>query len=193
METLEAIYKALADELEKIGKRRDELVFSSGKVSADVMIIGEAPGKDEVEQKAPFVGKAGKNLDEFLRISGISRDELFITNTVKFRPYRTGATGRKSNRPPDAGEIAACLPCLKKEIAIVRPKWIVTLGNTALRALLTGKETIGACHGTVIAFGDARLYPLYHPASIIYRPELKEVYGHDVRRLKEFLGGNEQG
>lgn len=190
MDRLKAIYLELAENLAAMGKEQGELVFSSGETEAEIMLIGEAPGKDEVLLGRPFVGKAGKNLDEFLALSGISRDTLFITNVVKFRPYRISEKGRKANRPPTRKEIEICLPCLKQEIHVVRPKWIVTLGNTALKALLGEAETVGERHGKAMPLGDAMLYPLYHPASIIYRQALKPVYEEDVRGLKELLDRN---
>ena len=170
------------------GRRADELGFSSGVESARVILVGEAPGKDEVREGRPFVGKAGRNLDEFLALSGIERETLFITNVVKFRPYKVSAKGTVSNRPPTGEEIALCRECLLSEIALVAPVLIVTLGNTALHAVV-GKDTmIGQVHGVkLISPGIGEVYPLYHPASVIYRPELKTVYRQDVVRLKELL------
>lgn len=187
MSGLKRIYDELEAKLDGI-KTGEELVFSCGNESARIMLIGEAPGKDEVLQKKPFVGKAGKNLDEFLELSGLDREELFITNVVKFRPYKVGSTGRLSNRPPTDAEIRMCEDCLKKEIDFVAPEYIITLGNTALFSVLGNKNRkITELHGKILEADGLKIYPLYHPASIIYRRELKPVYEADVLRIKEFI------
>ena len=182
---ISAVYKKLISKLQPLGISEDMLVFGDGRQDASVMLIGEAPGKDEVLQKKPFCGKAGKNLDEFLAATGIRREELFITNTVKFRPYKIGASGRKSNRPPTKNEIMICRECLLEEIRILSPKIIVTLGNTALHAVLGDDKTIGEVHGQLIG----NVFALYHPASIIYRRELAPVYKKDMEKLAAIIGG----
>ena len=168
-------------------------VFGEGRTRQGVMLVGEAPGEQETLQKRPFVGKAGKNLDEFLAMADLEREELYITNVVKFRPVRVNAkTGRKSNRPPTREEILLCLPFLEKEIAIVRPRVIVTLGNVALRAVTgNGEATIGQCHGRLTTGCGATTYPLYHPASLIYNPALRETYRQDVEKLAQWLKNGE--
>ena len=100
----------------------NRLVFGEGRPGVSLMLIGEAPGENEEAQGRPFVGKAGKNLDEFLRLSGIDRTEVYITNAVKFRPFKIGKSGRKSNRPPTREEIDMFRPFLVREIGMVRPK-----------------------------------------------------------------------
>lgn len=160
------------------------LVFGEGAERAAVMLVGEAPGAQEALQGKPFVGKAGKNLDEFLAISGFDRAELYITNTVKFRPVKTSARGTVSNRAPTREEVALFLPWLMKEIALVKPECVVTLGNTALRALMGNKKTIGDVHGRFqMLEGGQLLYPMYHPASVIYNRALRDTYIGDARRL----------
>ena len=164
---------------------RKVLVFGDGDERARIMMIGEAPGEQEVLLGRPFVGKAGKNLDDFLELSGLDRRALYITNTVKFRPSRISAAGRTVNRPPSWEEIQLGLPWLLKEIELIEPEIIVTLGNVPLKALLGKDQTIGQCHGQWIHWKGTRVYPLYHPASVIYNPALKEVYRSDVMRLGE--------
>ncbi len=160
-------------------------VFGEGAEHAAVMLVGEAPGAQEALQGKPFVGKAGKNLDEFLQLSGFDRAELYITNTVKFRPVKTSQKGTVSNRTPSREEVALFLPWLQKEIALVKPECVVTLGNTALRALAGSKMAIGEVHGRFQMLpGGQLLYPMYHPASVIYNRALRDTYIEDVLRLK---------
>lgn len=164
------------------------LVYGEGVVGARVMLIGEAPGEQEALQGRPFVGKAGKNLDEFLELAGIDRTQLYVSNTVKFRPTRISDAGRTVNRTPTQEEIRLFLPWLKKEIEMVRPECVVTLGNVPLQALTDRRTVIGDVHGTFIDCEGMRLYPMYHPASMIYNPSLRSVYREDVERLAEWLG-----
>jgi len=159
------------------------LVFGDGDENARLVMIGEAPGEQETLQGRPFVGKAGKNLDEFLRLSGMDRRALYITNTVKFRPTRISKAGRVVNRPPTQEEIKLSVPWLKRELEMIAPEVIVTLGNVPLKALLGKENTVGECHGRWIEWAGRRVYPLYHPASVIYNPSLKQVYEDDVVRL----------
>lgn len=168
------------------------LVFGEGKSNAPrLMLIGEAPGEQETLQGRPFVGKAGKNLDGFLEVVGLNRPDIWISNVVKVRPTKTSARGRLSNRPPNAEELALFTPYLYEEIALVRPGVIVTLGNVALQALLGARETIGTHHGrlteAVISGAPVRVFPLYHPASIIYNRSLAEVYQADLLALRQLL------
>ncbi|MEG0766166.1 MAG: uracil-DNA glycosylase [Clostridia bacterium] len=165
------------------------LVFGEGEIPARLMLIGEAPGEQEALQRRPFVGKAGKNLDQFLACVGLERKQLYITNAVKFRPTRQSAAGRTVNRTPTSEEIALWRPWLLREIALVRPQIVATLGNVPLRALTGKSMTIGEVHGTFLDPSDwsARVFPLYHPASVIYRPALQQVYVQDVARLAEAL------
>lgn len=166
-------------------------VKGTGPENAAVMLIGEAPGREEIREGKPFVGKAGQNLNEFLCATGIKREELFITNVVKFRPTKVSEKGTVSNRAPNKKEIALCAKCLLSEIETVRPKVIVTLGNTALKAVLADETaSIGNCHGREIRKEGRLLFPLYHPASIIYRRELKPVYEADLTALQKSLTEN---
>lgn len=187
---LSAIYRKLELELREIGLDAP-CVYGDGNLSAKILLIGEAPGKDEVAQGKPFVGRAGKNLTEFLAYTGLSREQLFITNVVKFRPYKVGHAGRLSNRPPTRDEIAACSECLKSEVELISPDVVVTLGNTALRALLGERAQIGALHGRMVKTEKRmQIFPLYHPASIIYNPSLKETYYADLDALSFWLTAN---
>ena len=159
---------------------RKVLVFGEGRMGARVMLIGEAPGEQESLQGRPFVGKAGKNLDAFLAQAGMDRAALYVTNVVKFRPTRVSAAGRTVNRPPTQEEIKLFLPWLLREIDLVDPKTIITLGNVPLKALTGRGSVIGDMHGRFIEWQGRRLFAMYHPASVIYNPGLKAVYSRDI-------------
>lgn len=165
------------------------LVLGEGNSDQPVlMLIGEAPGETEVVKRRPFVGKAGKNLDEFLALAGLKREEIFVSNTVKIRPVETGPTGRVRNRAPSREELSLFIPWLMKEIEAVQPRCLVTLGNVPLKALAGPKATIGDCHGQWLhSQAGIPLFALYHPASIIYRRALAPVYQQDVLALAASL------
>ncbi|MBQ8537574.1 MAG: uracil-DNA glycosylase [Clostridia bacterium] len=187
----QAFFKSLWPGEEKV------LVFGRGlSAQPKLMLIGEAPGEQEVLQGQPFVGKAGKNLTAFLQGVGLEREEIYITNAVKIRPTRLSPAGRMVNRPPTREEIGLFHPYLMEEIALVKPRRIVTLGNVALKALCGDKVLIGQCHGRdtlcqVMApkgqMEQLPLFPLYHPASVIYNPGLKAVYEADLAALWRIL------
>ncbi|WDV45476.1 uracil-DNA glycosylase [Clostridiaceae bacterium M8S5] len=172
-----------------------DLVMGDGNINSKILLIGEAPGAKEIELKKPFVGKAGENLNEFLEIICLDRKDIYISNTVKFRPTKLSPkTNKPINRPPKTKEINSFIRYLFKEISIVNPQIIVTLGNTPLKAVMSNnKATIGEMHGkiTEIAILDNsyKLFPLYHPASIIYNQKLKVVYLEDLEKLKDIVRG----
>lgn len=190
LENLNRIYKS---KLQEHFKDEVPLVFGDGNLDSKIVLIGEAPGKTEVEQGKPFVGQAGKNLEEFISILGIKREDLYITNIVKFRPVKFNPeTGRESNRTPVKEEVKICTDLIKAELSIVAPKLVVSLGNIALRCILKDdKASIGILHGNPlnVSFSQVNftLFPLYHPASIIYRRELKSTYIEDLHKLKKFI------
>lgn len=173
------------------------LVFGDGCHSRPVlMLIGEAPGEQEALQGKPFVGKAGKNLDALLEVIGLARGDIYLSNVVKVRPSKRSPAGRIVNRPPTKEEVELFLPWLMREISLVKPSALVTLGNVALHAFLPKGQTIGGCHGqwhrAVVRppQGEAvtlPLFALYHPASVIYRAALKEEYRRDMERLRDSL------
>jgi len=178
----------LRDELQKLMAQvypgEDKvLVFGEGPRGARIMLIGEAPGQQEALLGRPFVGKAGKNLDAYIEATGLKREEMYISNTVKFRPTKISEAGRTVNRTPTREEIAMFLPFLKREIDLVRPGMIVTLGNVPLRALMGGDVTVGEAHGTQLRLDGLPLFPMYHPASLIYNPSLRPVYAADMEKL----------
>ncbi len=166
-----------------------KLVVGEGCTEPNLVLVGEAPGGEEEKQGRPFVGKAGKNLEEFLDILGLKRSDIYITNVVKLRPFKINPrTGRISNRPPNRQEVDFFTPYLKKELDILSPRYVVTLGNFALKAVSEDKNAvIGSVHGSEIPMPHFMLFPLYHPASIIYNPALKSVYTEDLKKLRTLL------
>lgn len=184
MERFRAELRAFVDGLYEGEKK--VLVYGEGEPSARVMLIGEAPGEQETLLGRPFVGKAGKNLDEFLALAGMDRRQLYVTNTVKLRPTKLSAAGRTVNRPPTQEEIKLFLPWLLREIALVDPACVVTLGNVPLKALMGRGAVIGDMHGRFADREGLRVYPMYHPASVIYNPGLKSVYREDLLRFAEW-------
>lgn len=188
--SMERFQRELSDFVRKLYEdERKVLVFGEGNIGAPVMMIGEAPGEQESLQGRPFVGKAGKNLDAFLEGAGLERSALYVSNTVKFRPTKRSAAGRVVNRPPTQEEIKLFLPWLLREIELVGPRYVLTLGNVPLKALLGRAAVIGELHGRFIDWNGRSLFPMYHPASVIYNPSLKAVYRADIdvfaRRLRE--------
>ncbi|MBQ8653945.1 MAG: uracil-DNA glycosylase [Clostridia bacterium] len=174
------------------------LVFGEGRTEQPpIMLIGEAPGEQETLQRRPFVGKAGKNLDGFLAAVGLERPEIYISNVVKIRPTKVSPKGSVSNRPPNREELMLFTPWLYEEILLAQPRRIVTLGNVALKALMGRDAVIGEYHGrsvtAEITHGGRtqrfEVFPLYHPASIIYNRALTEVYAEDLHRLRQMLDG----
>ena len=163
------------------------IVFGEGPRGAKLMLIGEAPGQQEALMGRPFVGKAGKNLDAYIEATGLRREEMYISNTVKFRPTKISPAGRTVIRTPTQEEIAMFLPFLKREIELVAPAVIVTLGNVPLKALAGDKATIGEMHGRPIQAGGRMVFPMYHPASLIYNPSLKPVYAADMAELAKIV------
>lgn len=163
------------------------LVFGEGPRGARIMLIGEAPGEQEALLGRPFVGRAGKNLDGYIEATGLEREKMYITNTVKFRPTRISPAGRVVNRTPSKEEIALFLPFLEREIELVSPGIIVTLGNVPLRALIGADAAIGEMHGRPISLKGRTLFPMYHPASLIYNRSLGPVYTADMAKLADFI------
>lgn len=184
-ERLTALYVEMDHCLLAPMEPRPAFVPGEGVPYPRLLLIGEAPGKREAEQRRPFVGPAGKQLDAFLAGAGIDRAQLYVTNVVKFRPTRISPAGREVNRTPTAAEVAAFRPYLLREIAILAPEWIATLGNTPLNALFPEGLRIGDVHGQVLTAGDLAtpVFPMYHPASLIYNPGLRDTYANDMAAL----------
>ena len=190
MAGVQAVYQEMQAFFRPLWPGEDKpLVLGEGKEDAPaLMLIGEAPGETEVIKRRPFVGKAGKNLDEFLSLAQLRREDIFVSNAVKIRPTEKGAGGRVRNRAPNREELSLFIPWLMKEIEAVKPQALVTLGNVPLKALTDGKATVGGCHGQWLeSKAGIPLFSLYHPASILYRRALQPVYVQDVLALAAAL------
>ena len=163
---------------------RTQVVFGSGDPSADLMFVGEGPGFHEDKQGVPFVGAAGKLLDQLLSGIGLTRADVYVANVVKCRP--------PGNRDPMPEEIEACEPHLWRQLELIQPRVVATLGNFATK-LLSGRPTgITRVHGqeqeTTLGGRRVVLYPIYHPAAALYTPRMLEVLKSDFARLPELLG-----
>ena len=145
-----------------------------GRADADVMVVGEAPGRFEDEQGRPFVGRAGQLLDEVLAEAGLARGEVFITNVVKARP--------PGNRDPTRAEVEHWMPVLEQQLALVAPRLVVPLGRHALAHFAPGAR-IGEAHGRAISERGRELFPLYHPAAALRSTKLRETLLADARAL----------
>lgn len=196
-----SIEKLSRECIDSVKKRFGEktVFLGEGDLDSKLVLVGEAPGEQEEKQKRPFVGQAGKNLQKFLDIVDLERKDIYITNVVKFRPYKINPqTGRKSNRAPNRDEIELCSKFLLHEIDIISPNIIVTLGNTALKVFMGNSAAIGDYHGRGILIQNAdmriqrHIFCLYHPASIIYRKDLLSIYEEDLGELREYLKKNDR-
>jgi uracil-DNA glycosylase len=171
----------------RLSQGRTQVVFGVGNPRADLMFVGEAPGFHEDKQGMPFVGQAGKLLDKLLGGIGLERSEVYIANVLKCRP--------PGNRDPQPDEIESCEPHLFRQIELIQPRVVATLGNFATK-LLSGKPTgITRVHGQEqdVTLGGNRvlLYPLYHPAAALYTPAMLNVLQEDFRRIPELMGREE--
>jgi len=170
-------------------KTRKNPVPGEGNLNAEIMLIGLGPGKEEDKQGRPFVGAAGKFLNELLSLAGLKREEVFIGNVMKcFLP----------NNVATEEQIKACTPYLDKQIEIIRPKVIITLGNVATSYILKKfgikAEGISKLHGKVFGvrnlFGRMKIIPMYHPATALYNPGMKDVLREDWKKVKKYLANS---
>lgn len=160
-----------------------QAVPGDGSADADIMFVGEAPGKNEDEQGVPFVGAAGKFLAEMLASIDLQREDIYITNVVKYRP--------PNNRDPLPEEIDACMPWLHEQIRIIQPKVIVTLGRHAMEHFIPGKK-ISEVHGqafrrTFPDIGAQVFFALYHPAAALYNGGMRETLISDFKRIPKVI------
>jgi DNA polymerase len=167
-----------------LAETRTQVVFGSGSPAAELMFVGEAPGFHEDKQGVPFVGAAGKLLDKLLAGIGLTRDEVYVCNVIKCRP--------PGNRDPLPAEIQACESHLFRQIELIQPTLVATLGNFATK-LLSGKPAgITQVHGreqhVVLGGNDVTLYPIFHPAAALYTPRMLQVLEQDFARIPELLG-----
>ncbi len=164
-------------------KGRTQIVHSTGNLTAKLMFVGEAPGKDEDEQGKPFVGRSGQLLTKIIEAIGISREDVFIGNINRCRP--------PENRQPTSIESDICKPNLLREIAVVRPKVIVVLGNTACQNLLETKVGISKLRGNFQDYYGVKVMPTFHPAYLLRDPHKKREVWEDMKKVRDYLGGLE--
>jgi uracil-DNA glycosylase len=168
----------------QLAEGRTTVVFGSGNADADLMFVGEAPGANEDRQGLPFVGQAGKLLDQLLGEIGLTRADVFVTNTLRCRP--------PGNRDPLPGELENCQEYLEAQLRLIEPRVVCTLGNFATKLLRDDPTGITRLHGRaeerrVLGARTVRLYPLYHPAAALYTPSMLDVLRADFARLPELL------
>ncbi len=159
-------------------KGRLNAVPGEGPPHAKVLVVGEAPGKNEDLEGRPFVGAAGRNLEAFLAEAGLSRADVFITNVVKCRP--------PMNRRPSKVEAQTCNQYLTRQVKSIAPKIILLLGDTALKQFFPN-ESLPEAHGRRIMKGEESFFPVYHPASVLYNPSLRETLISDFHKLGELI------
>jgi DNA polymerase len=160
---------------------RTNIAHSTGNQTADLMFIGEAPGADEDAQGKPFVGRAGQLLTKIIEAIGIKREDVFIGNINRCRPPQ--------NRQPLPDEVAQCKPFLLREIAVVRPKVIVVLGNTACQNLLETKVGITKLRGNFQDYFGVKVMPTFHPAYLLRDPSKKRETWEDMKKVRDYLNG----
>lgn len=208
----------ISEELAVLGKQRIEgypvegFVWGSGPKNPALMLVGEAPGENELETGIPFTGRAGKELMASLQSVGLAREDVYITSAVRSRPYKWGTKKRRNgeiierkyNRAPTKKEIIAHAPILDAEIQDVRPPLIVTLGNIGLQRLIGPHAKVTELHGVLMetpllqwneeegCFQETaevyHVFPTFHPASVFYNPSVRALKDDDWRRLKDLLG-----
>jgi DNA polymerase len=174
--------KVLKCEKCKLYKTRTNLVFGEGNADAQLMFVGEAPGRDEDLQGKPFVGRAGKLLDKIIKAMNLKREDIYIANILKDRP--------PNNRNPKDEEIEACKPFLLEQIKIIQPKVICALGSFAARELLETEEAISKLRGRFHNYKNIRLMPTYHPAYLLRNPQAKREVWEDMKKIMRELENN---
>ena len=184
------VLKKLRDEIGvcrrcKLSNGRKNIVFGEGSADAKLMFIGEGPGRDEDIQGRPFVGEAGQILDSLINKRGWKREEVYIANIVKCRP--------PGNRAPEEDEIAACRPFIERQIEIIRPKVIISLGNVATHSLLGIKMPISKARGKFYSYKDIPVMPTFHPAYFLRNPKDKHLTWEDAAKVFEKLKENQEG
>ncbi|MGO9496694.1 MAG: uracil-DNA glycosylase [Solirubrobacteraceae bacterium] len=183
-ELLRAVYEEARECVRcPLHQTRTTVVFGAGNADADLMFVGEAPGANEDRMGLPFVGQAGKLLDKLLAEISLDRKEVFICNTLKCRP--------PDNRDPHPNEIEACQDYLSRQVDLIEPTVICTLGNFSTKLLRVDSTGISRLHGReevrIIGPRAVRLYPLYHPAAALYTPSTLEALRADFHRIPDLL------
>jgi DNA polymerase len=184
-ETLEDIRQDLGDcKRCKLWTTRTKIVFGEGSPKAELMFVGEGPGADEDATGRPFVGRAGQLLTKMIEAIGLKREDVYIANVVKSRP--------PGNRAPEKDEVSACIPFLFRQIAAIRPRLIVALGNPAMQALLDTRIGITRMRGELQDYPripEIKVMPTFHPAYLLRSPDKKREAWEDLKKIREFLKG----
>lgn len=160
-----------------LGETRNNFVFGTGNPDADIMVIGEAPGADEDDQGKPFVGRAGQLLTKILESVNLSREEVFIANIIKCRP--------PNNRRPVKEEVDKCEPYLKKQIELIKPAFILSLGLTSVDTLLKKTHKMSEIRGKIMDYHNIKMITTYHPAALLRNQEWKKFVWDDIRFLRK--------
>lgn len=177
---LEALREEIGDcQRCKLSKGRKNIVFGEGNPDADLMFIGEAPGKEEDMQARPFVGDAGKLLTRLIEKMGFSREDVYIANIVKCRP--------PLNRDPEEDEIEACLPFIERQAKAISPKVIISLGRISAHTLMGTKVPITKLRGTFSEYKGISLMPTFHPAYLLRNPKDKQLVWEDAQKVLKML------
>ena len=161
----------------RLHQGRNKFVFGTGNPNADVLVIGEGPGAEEDKQGLPFVGRAGQLLTDMLKAIKFSREEVYIGNVVKCRP--------PENRTPMQDEMDTCMPYLKKQCELIKPKLILCLGLTAAKGLLKKRESLGELRKSIFEYEGAKVIVTYHPAALLRNPHWKKDCWEDLKKFRK--------
>jgi DNA polymerase len=164
----------------RLAGTRKNVVFGVGDPNADLMFIGEAPGRDEDERGEPFVGRAGQLLTDIIKAMKLSREQVYIANVIKCRP--------PENRNPEPDELDACRPYIRRQVELIKPKVIVTLGRFGLQSLTEKGYGISAVRGQWLEYNGIKLMPTYHPAYLLRNPAAKKDVWADMKKVMAELG-----
>jgi uracil-DNA glycosylase family 4 len=162
---------------------RKQIVFGVGNPNADLMFVGEAPGRDEDIQGIPFVGRAGQKLTQIIEAIGLTRDDVYIANVIKCRP--------PENRNPEPDEVESCEPFLFRQVDTIKPKVIVALGTFAAKSLLKTTDSISRLRGRVYDYRGAKLVPTFHPAFLLRNPSCRREVWEDMKKVRALLNGED--
>jgi uracil-DNA glycosylase len=166
----------------RLSKSRTQVVWGVGNPNADLMFIGEAPGRDEDIKGEPFVGRAGQLLTDIIKAMKLTRDDVYIANVIKCRP--------PENRNPEPDELDACRPYIRRQVELIQPKVIVALGRYGLQSLTERAYSITSVRGSWLEYNGIKLMPTYHPAYLLRNPDAKKEVWNDMKKVMAELGIN---
>ena len=172
-----------------LGKCRLKAVFGTGNPRAELMFVGEGPGFDEDHKGEPFIGRAGQLLTKIIEAIGMKREDVYIANIVKCHPMIDPSDPEKrgNDRPPSPEEVNCCFPYLEKQIELIKPKVICTLGNSSAQTMLGTFTGISKLRGRFVEYKDVKLMPTYHPAALLRNPSLKKEVWEDMKLIRDVL------